>query len=249
MHNFKRIFNLVRKTGDKLVVANEDGDQALVLMPLDDYERIIDGEKGVQSLSERELWDKVDRDIALWRANHKNDTPDDNLWLEETPFLPEEDNCLAVSEEEVEQLDKDEEPPVMDDLDFKEKIDQEPTSEETADDFNFDDWKDKTVGDALEYIEKQKADELNKTEQQTEIQERNLRRSRFAIPKERRSGLQDKALEKNSSPKKNISEPIKYEDIPPPPDVSLNDLMVENEPVIDASLEDNFDDDQEIFGE
>ena len=42
MNNFKRILDLVRRTGDKLVVTDPDGEQAFVVMDLDEYEILLE---------------------------------------------------------------------------------------------------------------------------------------------------------------------------------------------------------------
>lgn len=39
---FKRILNLVRKTGDRMIVTDTDGQNAYVVMDLDQYERLLD---------------------------------------------------------------------------------------------------------------------------------------------------------------------------------------------------------------
>jgi PHD/YefM family antitoxin component YafN of YafNO toxin-antitoxin module len=42
MQNIDRVLKLVKKTGDKIVVLSEDGSHELMLMPLAEYESLID---------------------------------------------------------------------------------------------------------------------------------------------------------------------------------------------------------------
>jgi len=74
-----RILNLVRRTGDKFVILDQESDEAFTLMPLSDYEHLLDGASSVSDLSEEEIWEKVDRDLNEWRSNH----PVDNDWESE----------------------------------------------------------------------------------------------------------------------------------------------------------------------
>ncbi|MBU0646359.1 type II toxin-antitoxin system Phd/YefM family antitoxin [Patescibacteria group bacterium] len=41
-HQFKRVLDLVRRTGDRLIVTDPDGHNAYVVMDLDQYESLID---------------------------------------------------------------------------------------------------------------------------------------------------------------------------------------------------------------
>jgi len=91
----KRILNLVRKTGDTMVVTDMEGEEAYVVMDLDQYERLLDGanhpvfqkplalqeswedelpafepETSVQPESESDIWD------AMQAANAQGDTWD-----------------------------------------------------------------------------------------------------------------------------------------------------------------------------
>jgi hypothetical protein len=42
MQNFKRIFELIRRTGDRLVVTDPEGEETFVVMDIDDYEMLLD---------------------------------------------------------------------------------------------------------------------------------------------------------------------------------------------------------------
>ncbi len=89
----QRVINLVKKTGDKLIVvdSNQVDNSAYVVMTIDDYEKILFGinkkqEKAIENLTEKELLDKINRDIALWRAKQEIKEDEDNeiLGLDES---------------------------------------------------------------------------------------------------------------------------------------------------------------------
>ncbi len=57
-NQFKRILDLVRRTGDRMVVTDPEGEQAVVIMDFDEYEAII------EALGTAEF-DYFDDDLAL----------------------------------------------------------------------------------------------------------------------------------------------------------------------------------------
>ena len=50
-NHLKRVLNLVRKTGDTMVVVDKDGDDSFVVMDLDQYEMLLDSHKDLSDLS------------------------------------------------------------------------------------------------------------------------------------------------------------------------------------------------------
>ncbi len=67
MANMQKVVNLIRKTGDKAIILDENGDPGFVIMSIGDYENLVIGKSGVQGLTEEELLDKINRDIAVWK--------------------------------------------------------------------------------------------------------------------------------------------------------------------------------------
>jgi len=60
---------LARKTGDKLIVFDSSNQEAAyVVMTLDQYERIAENQTKITGLTEQELLDKINRDIAIWKS-------------------------------------------------------------------------------------------------------------------------------------------------------------------------------------
>lgn len=67
-----KIIDLIRKTGDKCVVLGK-GNEAYVLMAFKDYEKLVSDRSGVYDLTENELLDKINRDIAIWRSSQEQE--------------------------------------------------------------------------------------------------------------------------------------------------------------------------------
>jgi hypothetical protein len=70
MSDLNKIINLIKKTGDKCVVLDSQGN-TYVIMGLKDYERLTIGRSEIRGLTEDELLDKINRDIALWKASQE----------------------------------------------------------------------------------------------------------------------------------------------------------------------------------
>ncbi|MFA6422694.1 MAG: hypothetical protein WCV92_04830 [Candidatus Buchananbacteria bacterium] len=69
MDKFQKIVNLIKKTGDKAIILDQNGDPNCVVMNLEDYEKLILGKSEVRGLTETELLDKINRDIAIWKED------------------------------------------------------------------------------------------------------------------------------------------------------------------------------------
>jgi len=63
----QKAFDLSKKTGDKLIVFDSSRpDNTFVVMPIDEYEKMMI-KRDVKGLTEGELIDKINGDIALWK--------------------------------------------------------------------------------------------------------------------------------------------------------------------------------------
>jgi PHD/YefM family antitoxin component YafN of YafNO toxin-antitoxin module len=71
MSNLQKIVDLIKKTGDKAIILNENGDPDYVLMAVGDYEDLVFGKAEVRGLTEQELLDKINRDIAIWKTDQE----------------------------------------------------------------------------------------------------------------------------------------------------------------------------------
>lgn len=69
-NQLQSVIELIEKTGDKAIVL-EKGKPAYVMMRLKDYEGLILGKAGVRGLTEEELLDKINREIAIWKSSQE----------------------------------------------------------------------------------------------------------------------------------------------------------------------------------
>lgn len=77
-NQLNKAINLAQKTGDRIIVVDRnDVDSVFVVMNLDEYEKLALNKKsqvrGVRGLTEGELIDKINRDIAVWKNEKEND--------------------------------------------------------------------------------------------------------------------------------------------------------------------------------
>ena len=67
----QKAINLAKKTGDKLIVFDSSKpDNVFIVLSLKDYENLVLGKSEVRGLTEDELLDKINRDIAIWKSDH-----------------------------------------------------------------------------------------------------------------------------------------------------------------------------------
>src|SRR3989338_1192540 len=64
----EKIIDLVKKTGDNCVVLDYQGNPTYVIMAFNNYQRLVAGQSEVSGLTEDQLLDKINRDIANWKA-------------------------------------------------------------------------------------------------------------------------------------------------------------------------------------
>jgi hypothetical protein len=67
----ERAIKIAANTGDKIIVVDELNERSSVVMNLDDYEVLLNGQHQgnheIKSLTEDELLDKINRDIVTWK--------------------------------------------------------------------------------------------------------------------------------------------------------------------------------------
>ena len=67
-NQLQKAINLVKKTGDRLIVFDKaESGNPFVVMSIDEYEKLVIGRSEVRGLTENELLDKINRDIAICR--------------------------------------------------------------------------------------------------------------------------------------------------------------------------------------
>ncbi|KKR18261.1 MAG: hypothetical protein UT48_C0042G0004 [Parcubacteria group bacterium GW2011_GWE2_39_37] len=100
-NQLEKAINLCKKTGDRLIVFdNVRSEEPFVVMNLDEYEKLSVGKSEIRGLTENELLDKINRDIAIW----KSEQPTGQFEVENTENIeknaPEEDLNREFPEQE-----------------------------------------------------------------------------------------------------------------------------------------------------
>jgi len=91
----QKAINLAKITGDKIIVIDSSKpDSAFVVMRLDEYEKFVLGQNELRSLTEEELLDKINRDIAIWKSENDEKAEENKEFLSErkekiSPFFRE----------------------------------------------------------------------------------------------------------------------------------------------------------------
>lgn len=79
-NQLQKAFDLSKKTGDRLIVFDSArSSEAYVIVSLDEYEKIIIGHNEIRDLTEDELLDKINRDIAIWKSERNFSDLDSNF--------------------------------------------------------------------------------------------------------------------------------------------------------------------------
>lgn len=211
-----KILSIVKRLGGRVVVLKDEAE--FVVAGLDEYLRLIEGGEKLSQLSESEMLDKINRDIAAWRATQDefNQKQNELNFLDEPP---------APSYQQ------------LDNLAVQDKIDT------LADDFDFcdDDGhqavlgqedKDKTADEDLDWddsfdFEDDEADHINDNDNDNNKAEdillKKLRKNNFGYlnPAESNSAVHNNP---NDNPwltlDNNDQNFVDFEHIPSPPDIN-----------------------------
>jgi len=84
-----KLLSLIRTTGDRGIIADNNSDELFVVMDSTNYERFLDHTKSVKGLSEQEMMNKINRDIALWRRQNPETIMESTMDFEETDLSNE----------------------------------------------------------------------------------------------------------------------------------------------------------------
>lgn len=92
-NQLQQAINLAKKTGDRLIVFDSaQADEAYVVLTLRDYENLVLGKSEVRSLTEDELLDKINRDIAIWKSKQDFNGSLGDLENPQTENFPEDND-------------------------------------------------------------------------------------------------------------------------------------------------------------
>ena len=95
-----RVIKLVKRTGDKTVIMDNESDAVMMLMDLSAYEKMLGGSEGVEKLTEEGLLEKINRDVAVWRAYNDKEQPEEPVVVEKGKNInltPVEDAPVTIS--------------------------------------------------------------------------------------------------------------------------------------------------------
>jgi cysteinyl-tRNA synthetase len=70
-NSIQEVIDLIKKTNDNCVIIDSQGQPAFVVLPFKVYKKMVDSNPGIVDLTEEELLDKINRDIALWKESQK----------------------------------------------------------------------------------------------------------------------------------------------------------------------------------
>ena len=105
----QKAINLSKKTGDRLIVFDSaKPDNVFVVMSVKDYENLIIGKSEVRGLTEDELLDKINRDIAIWKSEQDfvESSQKEMDYFKELPELEEEPVEMESSGSVMEKISK-----------------------------------------------------------------------------------------------------------------------------------------------
>ncbi len=148
----KKAIQIVKRTGDKIILFENDQSQGLVVMSLDEYDKLLannpsqvrmgDECQNIGSLTEDELIDKINRNIAIWKNENQNKELDEYKIIESfLGELPEEDEddegednlyyySYSENEESPSNFDLEQEADKDEDKEDKDKEDEEEVDED-----------------------------------------------------------------------------------------------------------------------
>ena len=122
-NQLQKAINLVNKTGDRLLVVDmAKPDQVFAVMSIDEYEKLMFDKSEVRNLTENELLDKINRDIAIWKSDNELDGNGQKSSIQARKYLSNIKDKNTF----------------LDNFDFYED-DESSYAEVSADKYNFDD--------------------------------------------------------------------------------------------------------------
>ena len=81
-NHLQKAINIAKISGDKVIVFDSpESENGYVVMNLDEYEKIVKKNSGKGRLTEQELIDNINRDIAAWKSEQ-------DLSIEKNPINP-----------------------------------------------------------------------------------------------------------------------------------------------------------------
>jgi len=86
-----KVLSLIKKTGDRCIIFDEEEGNAFVVMDIKEYEKLIFQRSEVRDLTEDELLDKINRDIAIWQTSQGENSTEKEFDLEDKFAMEDEE--------------------------------------------------------------------------------------------------------------------------------------------------------------
>ncbi|OGY47316.1 MAG: hypothetical protein A3J62_01760 [Candidatus Buchananbacteria bacterium RIFCSPHIGHO2_02_FULL_38_8] len=77
-NSIEKIVSLIQQTGDKCIILDSEGNPSFVIMSFSSYEQLISGKADIQGLTEDQLIEKINQDVANWRSAQQNNEEPSN---------------------------------------------------------------------------------------------------------------------------------------------------------------------------
>jgi len=73
MSSFEKLIDLAKRTGDRLIVHDPYSGRDMVIMDVEQYTHLVTGRNTVRDLTGREMVEKINRELAVWRSHHEQE--------------------------------------------------------------------------------------------------------------------------------------------------------------------------------
>jgi len=207
-----KILSIVKRLGGRVVVLKDEAE--FVVAGLDEYLRLIEGGEKLSQLSESEMLDKINRDIAAWRATQDDLNQEQNElnFLDEPPTSSYQQLDNLTVQDEIDTLADDCD---SGDNDGNQAILEQEDKDKTADeDLDWDDSFD---------FEDDETDHINDNDKAEDILLKKLRKNNFGYldPAESNSAVHNN-LDDNPwlTLDNNDQNTVDFRHIPSPPDIN-----------------------------
>jgi len=95
------IIELIKKSGDNCIVLDIEGNPAFVVVKFEDYQKMRAGKTDISALTEEQLLNKVNADIAAWKASHEDEECDNWPSIEPMSVIKEKEDKKSVNNDEI----------------------------------------------------------------------------------------------------------------------------------------------------
>lgn len=109
INQLQKAINLAKKTGDRLIIFDKtESESPFVVMSIEEYEKVALGRAEVRGLTENELVDKINRDIAVWKSDSEMKKNWGDEYKRKTDFIDDFHDLEDDNEDDYYNLDDDE---------------------------------------------------------------------------------------------------------------------------------------------